>query len=108
MISTEGFNEVIHSPHRLRICVMLAAVDSMMFSAIREELDVSDSTLSKQLSALSDSDYVKLSKPTGTGGRPVTWVSLTQSGRKALHQHLAALERLAAIAQSTAADSRIN
>ena len=30
-------DEVIHAPHRLRICVMLAAVDSMDFAAIRDE-----------------------------------------------------------------------
>ncbi len=98
MLSTDGFDEIIHSPHRLRICVMLAAVDSMMFSALRDELAVADSTLSKQLSALTDAGYVKLAKPTGTGTRPITWVSLTAAGRKALNGHLAALEQLASLA----------
>ncbi|GAA1375470.1 transcriptional regulator [Luteococcus sanguinis] len=92
-----AFDEVIHAPHRLRIAVMLAAVDTMEFQAIRDDLDVADSVLSKQLKVLSEADYVTLDKRPGHG-RQRTWVTLTSSGRTALAAHLAELQRLAAIA----------
>lgn len=92
-----AFDEVIHAPHRLRICVMLAAVDSMDFAAIRDELAVADSVLSKQLKVLADAGYVQLIKQRGTG-RVKTWVKLTKPGQQALAGHLAELQRLAELA----------
>lgn len=92
-----AFDEVIHAPHRLRICVMLAAVDSMDFAAIRDELAVADSVLSKQLKVLADAGYVQLIKQRGTG-RVKTWVKLTKPGQRALAGHLAELQRLAELA----------
>lgn len=92
------FDEVIHAPHRLRICVMVSAVDSMEFGALRDELSVADSVLSKQLKVLSDAGYVSLDKPKGRGGKMRTWVKITPDGRAALAAHLAELQRLAALA----------
>lgn len=92
-----AFDEVIHAPHRLRIAVMLAAVDTMEFQAIRDELGVADSVLSKQLKVLSDAGYVRLEKKAGAG-RPRTWVSLTRQGAGALAGHLAELQRMARMA----------
>ncbi|MFF3994626.1 transcriptional regulator [Streptomyces cyaneofuscatus] len=46
------YDAVIHAPNRLQICAMLAAVDSMEFSRVRESLGVSDSVLSKHLKVL--------------------------------------------------------
>lgn len=91
------FDEIIHAPHRLRVCVMLAAADSMEFGAIREDLGVADSVLSKQLKVLVEAGYVRLDKPRG-GGRVRTWAKLTSAGRAALAGHLAELRRLAAAA----------
>ncbi len=94
------FDEVIHAPHRLRICVMLSAADEMDFGAIRDDLGVADSVLSKQLKVLTDAGYVELKKPQGRG-RIRTWARLTKTGRTALAGHLAELRRLAALADST-------
>ena len=94
-----GFDEVIHAPHRLRICAMLSEVDELEFGVLREGLDVADSVLSKQLKVLVDAGYVQLDKPTGRGGKVRTWAKLTKDGRRAFRDHLAALQQMVAAAQ---------
>ena len=102
--ATPAFDEIIHSPNRLRICVLLSTVDSMEFAALRDDLGVADSVLSKHLATLSDAGYVTLTRPTGLGGRPRTWARLTTTGHHALHGHLAALRELTALASQTLPD----
>jgi len=87
---------VIHAPNRLRICALLATATTVEFGVLRDTLGVADSVTSKQLKVLSEAGYVKLSKPTGTGGRAKTWVTLTPAGRKAFAGHLAMLQQMAA------------
>ena len=57
---------------------------------------MADSATSKQLKVLTEARYVKLSKPTGTGGRAKTWVTLTPAGRRAFQGHLAILQQMSA------------
>jgi DNA-binding MarR family transcriptional regulator len=65
-------------------------------------LEVSDSVLSKHLSALGEADYVRLRKA-AQDGRQRTWASLTRPGRKAFAAHMAALQALVASAQAAVA-----
>ncbi len=101
---TPLFDEVVHSPNRLRICVLLSTVESMDFAALREDLGVADSVLSKHLATLAEAGYVILTRPTGLGGRPRTWARLTPAGHQALHGHLAALRQLTSLAAQAPAD----
>jgi DNA-binding MarR family transcriptional regulator len=87
------FDAVVHAPNRLQICAMLATVDSAEFSAVRDELAVSDSVLSKHVRVLEDAGYVQVKKATVTS-RQRTWLALTQAGRQALQGHVAELQRL--------------
>jgi len=96
------FDEIIHAPHRLRICAMLAPVSDTEFATLRDTLGVADSVVSKHLRVLQDAGYVTLTKPTGSG-RVRTWVSLTPAGRKAFRAHVLELQRLAAAVTATAA-----
>lgn len=48
------FDAVVHAPLWLQICAMLAAVRSAEFAAVRDELRVSDSVLSKHVKVLDD------------------------------------------------------
>lgn len=89
-----AFDEVVHAPHRLRICALLAPMESVEFSALREDLGVADSVLSKHLKVLVDAGYAVLDKPTGRGRRVRTWARLTPAGRRALDGHLAALQAM--------------
>ena len=86
-------DEHVVAPARLKLMTMLTAVSEAEFATVRDALDVSDSVLSKHLSALGDVDYVKRRKGMHRGRR-TTWISLTPRGRKALSEHVSALREL--------------
>jgi DNA-binding MarR family transcriptional regulator len=87
-------DDVIHSPVRLSVVAALAGVDKADFKTLRDSIEVSDSTLSKQLTVLEAAGYVDIAKDR-VGRRPRTWVSLTPAGRSALTTHLHALRAIA-------------
>ncbi len=92
-----ALDPVIHAPARLQVAALLAAVDDAEFATVRDAVGVSDSVLSKHLSALAEAGYVKLRKA-ALGGRQRTWISLTRAGRAALSAHVRALQAIAAVA----------
>lgn len=100
------FDEIIHAPHRLRICALLAPVESMEFGTVRDELGVADSVLSKQFRVLADAGYAATSKAAGASGRARTWLALTRAGRTAFTGHLEALRELAAAAEGATSPGR--
>ena len=84
---------LIHAPARLQLVTSLSAVSEAEFSTLRDALDVSDSVMSKHVSALAEAGYLHIRKGS-RAGRRTTWVGLTPAGRKALRDHVAALRRL--------------
>jgi DNA-binding MarR family transcriptional regulator len=102
-LSEAAFDELIHAPLRLQICAMLSPVRGLPFSDIRDGLEISDSVLSKHLSALSRAGYVEVSR-VRADSRSRRQVTLTKPGRTALRGHLAALQAIAAAAEPAAAD----
>lgn len=92
------FNDVIHSPLRLRVCGLLRNVTELEFAVIRDTLGASDANLSKNLKLLIEAGYVKTRKERSSvrpDARRLTWVALTQKGRRAFEAHLAALAEIA-------------
>lgn len=87
-------DEVIHAPVRFSIVAALAGVDDAEFATIRDAVEVTDSTLSKQVAVLEKAGYVTVRKG-HVGKRPRTWLSLSRDGRKAYESHLAALRAIA-------------
>ena len=83
----------IVAPARLKLMTALTAVSEAEFSTMRDNLEVSDSVLSKHLAALEGAAYVKRRKGMHRGRR-TTWISLTPRGRRALSAHVAALRAL--------------
>jgi DNA-binding MarR family transcriptional regulator len=71
----------------------LSAVSEAEFATLRAALEVSDSVLSKHLSALAGADYIRIRKGV-RARRRTTWIALTPTGRKALREHVSALRRL--------------
>ncbi|GAA5048468.1 hypothetical protein GCM10023208_05700 [Erythrobacter westpacificensis] len=102
MSAGDEIDPALHAPARLQIAAMLGKVEEAEFATIRELVEVSDSVLSKHLSALSDADYVKISKA-ARDGRQRTWAQLTPKGRKAFARHMRALHELAAAAEQAVA-----
>lgn len=83
---------------------MLSPVRSLPFSDIRDSLAISDSVLSKHLSALAEAGYVEVSR-VRVGSRSRRQVTLTKPGRAALRGHLAALQAITLSAEPAAAPS---
>lgn len=94
------FDELIHAPTRLSIVALLAAADWADFKFIRDSVGLSDSALSKQLSALEEVGYVEIRKGF-VGKRPRTSVKLSRHGRHAFEGHVAALQQIIGPAIST-------
>ena len=89
----DGLDPLIHAPARLQLVTMLSGVSEAEFATLRTVLEVSDSVLSKHLSALADAGYLRTRK-SSEAGRRTTWVALTPAGTLALRAHVAALRRL--------------
>ncbi|MFB7887594.1 winged helix-turn-helix domain-containing protein [Cellulosimicrobium cellulans] len=87
-------DEVIHSPVRLSVVAALSGVEKADFKTLRDTIELSDPTLSKQLTVLEAAGYVEISKER-SGRRARTWVRLTGAGRAALGAHLDALRAIA-------------
>jgi DNA-binding MarR family transcriptional regulator len=83
----------IHPPARLQLMTMLTAVSEAEFVTLRDAVVVSDSVLSKHVSALAAEGYVRTRKGVHDGRR-TTWIGLTARGRKALRAHVAALRAM--------------
>ena len=81
------------APARLKLLTTLTAVSRAEFATVRDALGVSDSVLSKHLTALEDAGYVKRHKGVHDGRR-TTWIALTARGRNALSAHVAVLRAL--------------
>ncbi len=97
---SSSLDEILHSPARLQIGALLARADEAEFAIIRGVVDVSDSVLSKHLSALVDAGYVSIRKAP-RDGRQRTWASFTAKGRRAFHRHLKALQEMMSAAEAS-------
>ena len=98
-MTTAQFDELIHPSTRLSIVALLAAADWVEFSFVRDQLSLSDSALSKQLSTLEVVGYVSVERPSN-GRRRRVQVRLTEAGRTAFRGHVAALQAIVGVAQS--------
>jgi DNA-binding MarR family transcriptional regulator len=90
-----GFDELIHPATRLQIVALLAAADWADFAFVRDQLGLSDSALSKQLSTLEEAGYVTIDRPLSERRRRVR-ARLTPVGRKAFTAHVSALQGIIA------------
>jgi DNA-binding MarR family transcriptional regulator len=87
------FDELIHPSTRLSLVALLAAADWAEFAFLRDQLELSDSALSKQLSTLEDAGYVHIERPLRDRRRRVR-VRLTAAGATAFKGHVAALREI--------------
>lgn len=85
--------DLIHSPVRLSIMAALRSAEAVHFGLLRDTVEVSDSLLSKHITALESAGYVEVTKGY-VGRRPRTWCSLTPEGRVAFDAHIAALREI--------------
>lgn len=79
---------------RFSLLAVVLTAGKVAFAYLREELQVSDSVLSKQLTALEEVGYVEVHK-VSEGRRARTWVGATAAGRQAFARHRDALQAIA-------------
>lgn len=89
----EDLNKAFESRMRLGIMSILMVNDFVDFSALKEQLHVTDGNLASHLSALEKLEYVAVKKQF-IGKKPNTSYATTSAGKKAFSEHLDALERL--------------
>ncbi|AHI01154.1 transcriptional regulator [Kutzneria viridogrisea] len=82
-----NLDPLIHAPTRLAIVSLLAAVDEAEFAFVRDQLEISDSVLSKHIGTLEAAHYVEVRKG-HVGKRPRTWLKLTQHGHVAFTSYV--------------------
>jgi len=99
-VSPSKFDELIHAPTRLAIVSLLAAVEWADFQFPRDQVHLSDSALSKQLTTLEEAGYVEIRK-SFVGKRPRTSAKLSKTGRAAFDLHVAALQEIVARSGAT-------
>lgn len=92
-MSLDELDPNLTAPKRLAAMGLLASASKVEFSYLRDQLDLTDSDLSKQLRVLADAGYLT-SKRTGKGATRASWFSITPEGRTALDSHAAALRQL--------------
>lgn len=84
----------LNHPVRFSLVAALQATDDAEFRTVRDQLQVSDSVLSRQVSLLEQAGLVAVKKGYA-GKRPRTWLSLTPRGRDLWAEHLDALRAIA-------------
>jgi DNA-binding MarR family transcriptional regulator len=88
-----SLDALLQHPSRLGACVLLATTGALAFTRLKTLLHETDGNLGAQLRKLEDANYLAAKKEF-QDRRPVTWYSLTPTGRKALRAHLTSLEEL--------------
>jgi DNA-binding MarR family transcriptional regulator len=91
------FDEPIHPSTRLSIVALLAAADWAEFAFLRDQVELSDSALSKQLSTLEEAGYVEIERTLRDRRRRVP-ARLTPAGAAAFRGHVEALRGIVAAA----------
>ena len=86
-----GWTSCWSTRSRLGACVLLADVDAMTFTSLRQLLQETDGNLGAHLRKLEDAGYLDVDKRF-ENRKPVTWYRLTEKGSKALQSHLEALQ----------------
>lgn len=86
-------DKVLEHRVRLAIAVVLTRYDRLSFSRLRDLTGETDGSLGAHLRRLEDAGHVKVRKEF-VDRKPVSWYALTRAGRRALAEHLDALDAL--------------
>ena len=84
-------DKLLEHRSRLGACVLLADVDALNFSRLKQLLKETDGNMGAHLRKLEHADYLSVNKRF-ENRKPVSWYSLTENGRRALTAHVKALQ----------------
>ncbi|MDE6483335.1 MAG: transcriptional regulator [Rikenellaceae bacterium] len=89
----DNINKAFENKARLGIMSVLSVSESVSFVRLKELLGLSDGNLASHIRGLEEAGYLTTRKQF-IGRKPHTSFSITQKGRSAFREHLAALEAL--------------
>jgi DNA-binding MarR family transcriptional regulator len=87
----EPLDPVVHAPVRLAVLTILVSVREADFTYLKEATATTDGNLSTHLSKLEQAGYIEITKQF-VGKKPQTRCRLTDRGRTAFQNYVAALE----------------
>lgn len=93
MAAKPKLDPLVHAPVRLAILSALVPVESIEFTALREQTGATDGNLATHLAKLEKAGYVAVHKRF-VGRKPRTTYTMTERGRAAFDAYLRALEAL--------------
>jgi DNA-binding MarR family transcriptional regulator len=88
-----GLDDVVHQRVRLGILAITHEARKVEFSFLRTTLGLTAGNLSQHLTVLENAGLIAIEKGY-EGRRGRTWIQLTKTGRRALHDEIAALKTL--------------
>ena len=88
-----SLNEIIHGRVRLRILTVLANVQAIDFVALRDQLKISDGSLSVAVKKLEEAKLVKMNK-TLDMGRTRSTIRLTAQGQREFEVYLSEIRSI--------------
>ncbi len=89
----EAIDDIIHGRLRLGIMAFLSTAGSADFTLLKNRLQATDGNLSVQLRRLEEAGYVSIDKAF-VGKKPLTTVTLSDTGRIAYIGYLDAMRKL--------------
>jgi hypothetical protein len=89
-------DDLLQNAVRFSIMAALDRATTLGFREVRDAVEITDSALSKQVSALEAAGYLSVGK-SFAGKMPRTSLTMTTEGRAAWRSHLAALREIAGI-----------
>jgi DNA-binding MarR family transcriptional regulator len=88
-----GLDDIVHQRVRLGILAMTQQARRVEFGFLRTELELTAGNLSQHLGVLEKAGLISIEKGY-EGKRPRTWITLTRTGKKALHSEITTLKTL--------------
>ena len=86
-------DQIIHTPARLRILMMLYVVESLDYVFLKNQTGLSWGNLATHLGKLEDAGYINIIKGY-QGKKPQSQIQLTASGRKAFQSYKNTLQQI--------------
>lgn len=86
-------DETIHQRTRLAILATLMGFESLEFNELKRELNLTDGNLSAHASALERAGHIRITK-SFRGKKPLTELSMTAKGRKAVENYVNMLQKI--------------
>jgi DNA-binding MarR family transcriptional regulator len=89
------FDKLVHQPTRLQIFAYLYQHGETPFSALKDDLDITEGNLSSHIQTMEEAGAVRVEKEF-VDRKPQTTYELTEAGREKFEDHIGTLESLIA------------